>query len=353
MAKIKALNETMIKNQLREGKLEKLYFIMGEDGLLKQKYCDKIKSMCVSSGMEAFDLCELDGKSLQIDTLNDELIRFPLMSPKRCVVLTNFEFSPLKQNERKDFFKAIENIPDTTCFIIYQSGIAVDEKDDKWKTFFSKYKDIFTFVNFGHRSPAEVRASIKEFCRRKGVNIDISVMNYMMEVSSADLNTMRHESEKLCRYLGEGATVTKADVDKICSRNKEASVFDLAKFIIAKDATKALEKLNTLLFNGESPVMLCSLMTNNFIDMYRVRVAIDSGLDPMKVYEQLGYTRYNTFRLTNVSKISARLSKKAQRTCIDLLCEADMKLKSTGYDSRAVLENVILRLISIVKGETY
>ena len=83
------IDESAVKKQISENKLEKVYLIIGEDGYLKKKYCDKIKNACIDGGMAEFDLSDLDGKDTALDVLQDELIRFPVLSQKRCVVITN------------------------------------------------------------------------------------------------------------------------------------------------------------------------------------------------------------------------------------------------------------------------
>ena len=51
------------------------------------------------------------------------------------------------------------------------------------------------------------------------------------------------------------------------------------------------------------------------------------------------------FRLRNAARDAARLSLPALRECLDVLAEADMRLKSSRMDKRTVLEQAVAALI--------
>ncbi|HBL40615.1 MAG TPA: hypothetical protein DDY98_03220, partial [Ruminococcaceae bacterium] len=80
------------------------------------------------------------------------------------------------------------------------------------------------------------------------------------------------------------------------------------------------------------------------VDMYRARIALGAGeaaTAPAKVFDY----RRKEFRLTNAASNSRTLSVKRIRKCLDLLAQADMKMKSTALDERNILEELILQLI--------
>ena len=348
------IDESAVKKQISANTLERVYLIIGEDGYLKKKYCDKIKNACINSGMAEFDLADLDGKDTALDVLQDELIRFPVMSQKRCVIITNLSYHKMNDNDRKRICEMIKNLPDTVCFIIYQTAFEINyKKPEKWNTLISAVNKVGATLDLGHKSPAQLRSAIRDYCTRRDVRADVSVVDYMIEVCSQDLNILKNEADKLCRFKGRGGCLTKEDVDKVCAKTQNAKIFDLTKEITRKNAEKSLEIMNSLLFSGVQPSMIAAVMTSAFIDIYRVSAALESGVAPADIAADFGYPKNVLFRLQNARSLSQRLSRKAQRDCLNLLLQTDLKLKSTGFDRRLALESAVLGLIGIIKGEVY
>ena len=348
------IDEQTLKKQLTENALEKVYLIIGADGLIKKKYCDKIVSTCVADGMEEFDFVDLDGRETTLDTLADELIRFPLMSQKRCVLLRDYNFAKQSDNTRKKVCELIKNLPDTTCFVIYISAFEIDyKKPEKWQTLIKSAEKSGAVLNFGYKSPAELRAALREFCKRRGVRIDNSIVDYLIECCSADLNILKNEADKLCRYKADDGYIIKDDIDLICSKSNDAKIFDLTTFITQKNAPKALEIMNSLLFSGVAPVQILTVMTSKFLDIYRVGAGLSAGVSPRDTGKMLGYRDNVLFTLDKARPLAQKLSRDAKRNCLDILADADRKIKSTGFDNRATLEATVLKLVAVIKGEVY
>ena len=348
------IDEQTLKKQLSQNALEKVYLIFGADGLIKKKYCDKIVSTCVADGLEGFDFVDLDGRETTLDTLADELIRFPLMSQKRCVLLSDYNFAKQSETARKKVCEMIENLPDTTCFVIYISAFEIEyKKPENWKTLIKSVEKTGAVLNFGHKSPAELRAALREFCKRRGVQMDNSIVDYLIDCCSSDLNILKNEADKLCRYKANEGYITKDDIDLVCSKTNEAKIFDLTLYITQKNAPKALELMNSLLFSGVAPVQILTVMISKFLDIYRVGAGLSAGVSPREVGKTLGYRDNILFTLEKAQSLAQRLSRDAQRKCLDTLAEADRKIKSTGFDNRATLEATVLKLVAIIKGEVY
>lgn len=341
------MTENELKQQLAKSQLERIYLIIGEDALLKKKYLDRIVAACVTGGARDFDLSDLDGKSLDIDMLCDELIRFPLMSQKRCVVVTNLPFTQMRDGDKKRLLSAIKTLPETVCFVIYQSGIAVDyKKQEGFAPLIRAADSCGAVLNFGHKTAAELRAAIREYCRRRGVRLDNSAADYMIETCSQDLGILRSEADKLCRFKGENQAISRADIDAVCARTPTARIFDLAGAIISRSAEKAMNIIDGLLFEGLAPAQICSVLISSFIDIYRVGAALEAGQSPDETARVFGYPKNKLFLLDRARPIAKRMSAKERRKCLLILLDADRKLKSTGYDARAALESAALALVS-------
>ena len=62
-------------------------------------------------------------------------------------------------------------------------------------------------------------------------------------------------------------------------------------------------------------------------------------------WQRISPIREGNSRLRNAARDAARLSLPALRECLDVLAEADMRLKSSRMDKRTVLEQAVAALI--------
>ena len=76
------------------------------------------------------------------------------------------------------------------------------------------------------------------------------------------------------------------------------------------------------------------------------QVALNSGEAAEAAAKVFNYKR-REFRLKNGARSSANMSLEQIRNCLDILADADMRLKSTALDERRILEELMLRLMLI------
>lgn len=86
------------------------------------------------------------------------------------------------------------------------------------------------------------------------------------------------------------------------------------------------------------------ILSNAYIDAYRVRVASECGVTDQTVAEDFGYGK-RTFVLKRVRNATSRVSTEALRRSVDILIDADLKFKSVKLNQRVYLEQLIAQLL--------
>lgn len=102
----------------------------------------------------------------------------------------------------------------------------------------------------------------------------------------------------------------------------------------------------------EEPISVLAVISNCYIDMYRVKCAKTAGQPAEDVSKYYNY-KGREFTLRNASRDCAALSINQLRSSLDVLMEADNKLKSTGADKKLVLEEALVKLLLISKEVKY
>ena len=159
------------------------------------------------------------------------------------------------------------------------------------------------------------------------------------------MGILHGEMAKICAFAG-GGELRKEHVDAVVIPKTEARVFDLSKAILAGNTQRAMELLEDLFYLRETPLAIVSVLIMAFVDMYRARVAKESGAAVADVVKQFGYR--GDFRVRNA--FGTRLSAQQLRQALDALFDCDRKLKSTGIDGRILVEQTVTRLFTVCAG---
>ena len=107
------------------------------------------------------------------------------------------------------------------------------------------------------------------------------------------------------RYILNQNIFRRFDVDTVCSKSLEAKVFEVMRLLHSGRFENAMAKLETLIRQKEEPTMLLGAFIASYLDIYRARAAVVSGLnagEPAKYYD---YKR-KEFRLDNASRRGVR-----------------------------------------------
>ena len=79
------------------------------------------------------------------------------------------------------------------------------------------------------------------------------------------------EADKLISYVYEKRTVTKEDIDNVCTRQLSDKIFDIMDYMGRKDRENAIAYYLDLIGLQESPVKILSLINNHFTRLYNVK----------------------------------------------------------------------------------
>ena len=345
------LNEQDLKLQIKENQLSNAYFIYGEEGYLKQFYVNKLTDILVDKTFRDFNLHSFNGKKTPLDDILKDADMLPMMSEYNLILVCDYPFD--KSAADVDMIKEyLADVPPSTVLIFWYDNIEVDiKKNSKWKNVEAAFSKAGASVNLEKRSEGELVKLLVSGCKKRGAVLSSDNARYLISVSGSDIKTLLNETEKLSSYA-QGQEITKQIIDKLAVKSLQAKVFDLSKAIVRGDYEKAYSVLNTLFEAKEEPVSVLAVISNCFIDMYRVKCAKIAGESFDDVANYYNY-KGREFALRNASRDCANLSVNQLRKSLDVIMQADNSLKSTSTDSRLILEEMMVKLLLISKEVAY
>ena len=323
-----------------------VYILFGSDSYLKKNYAKKLSKKTAEAD-DIFNYSSFSG-DCSLQEVYDACLQLPLMNDRKYVELVDFDFEKCSKAELSMLCELIGETPETTVFVIRYDALSFDDKKSaKFKSILSSCEKAGGLaVNLGHKGRAELAKMLQNGALKRGGRMDYSAANYLVETAGEDIELLQNELSKLI-FFADGSPITKETVDKVSTKSVEASIYNLSKFILSSDISKALSLLDELLFMRIEPMAILYTVSGVFVDMYRVFSAKEQGASTKEVLDTFKYGN-KAFLVENAAKNLRKFDFKRLNLCLEALVDADSSLKSFGGNDRIILEQLIIRLIYII-----
>ncbi len=343
-------NEDALKKQIKSGEFARVYFIYGNEGYLKQHYASTICSKAVAKDFEDFNLKKLDGKDTSLNEIYDCVSSFPMMSDFTCTLVKDFPFTEYigdRGKLDKEFESVITDIPETSILVFWMDTIEFDDKNTKWLKVVKIIDEIGVCARIDKRTRSALEKLLVASAAKKDCTLSRENAGYIINLVGEDMSTLQNELNKVCAYAG-GGEINRNHIDKTVIISVEAKIFQLSRMIVKGEADKAFENLSNLFKLREEPVVILSVLSKAFVDMYRVKAIKETGAPYSRLADDFpGAYKGKTFILDNAANDGKNYSVTQLKEAMDLLSDADRRLKSTGEDGKTVIEELILRLLRL------
>ena len=110
-----AIFESALKNEIKNGN-RNIYDLFGDDGYLKKMYAQKICGAYASED-DIFNYQKFDGEC-DLQAVYDAVLQFPMMSEKKVVTLTDYDFEKCSKTDFEKLCTIISDVPDTCVFLL-------------------------------------------------------------------------------------------------------------------------------------------------------------------------------------------------------------------------------------------
>lgn len=347
------IDESGMRAALKQPQKTKVWLLFGEDGFLKQHYCDRLLSAFVPEGMEVFNLKIFQDDDAPLEDIFADADTLPMMAERRTVLVRNYPLNALGANQLKEFEKRLAGIPDTAVMIFYYNtlDVTVDpKKPGKWDPVVAAFAKYGLAVRLDHRTARQIAAALiksaKNNPRRIRGEIDAETAEYLVERVGTDFLLLQNEFDKLCAFA-DGAPITREMIDLVCVESVEANIFDVSEAIFSGDTDKALA-IGMELLHRKTPIQLImGTLIRAYADAYRCKTAAMTRHSINDFAEAFGYR--STYALSRVTEKTRRLPLTAIVRSFDVLQKTDLESKSTNTASDVLLTQTLVSLAAIAK----
>lgn len=337
--------ETKFREQIAKNQFGNLYFLYGEEKMLIKRDLLRMTKKLNDSDFPEFNFNTFP-HTASIDEIADAVEALPFFAERKCVTVSDLNVENLSASESGKLMQLLESVPETTVLIFALPTLETDpKKSSKWKSFLKAVDTGGYSVCYALRSDADLEKYLVREAEKSGCTLSRTLANKIIRYAGNDLNTLANEIVKLCAFVGEGE-ITGDQVENIVTKNMETTVFLLSNALVRGDYTKAYSLLDLLINQGEKPIAILSVLSGAYIDMYRVRAAMDSGKTVTAPMEYGDY-KGRDFRLKNAARDMRDLSLEVLRESLQLILECDLALKLSTGDAmdRIALEKLFSKLL--------
>lgn len=335
-----------LKKQISKSDFAKMYFIYGEEKYLVGYYAKKLIVKAGGDKFKDFNLQLFDGSETGVDKISEAVSALPFMAERKCVAVSDLDFEKARPSEAAKWHELLSNLSDSTVLVVYLPTVDINIKKSKsWKKFISMAEKAGNILCCGKAADAQLEKMLMSGAEKRGCTLTKQNASRIISFCGGDMYTLQNELEKLCAFTGSG-DITQEKISGITVKNLEARVFDLSKAILAREYDKAYKILDMLFFQNEEPVSVLAVLSSAYIDMYRVKVMVQSGFKASDAAKHFDYAR-KEFRISSAERSARQFSLKMLRQSLYAILEADMTLKGARGDRRTVMEELIAKLLLI------
>ena len=342
------LTNAELGKSLRANQLFPVYFLYGKETFLSAGYLERLLEKAVPKGTESFNLQKFDGQNPDMVSLQVALEGLPMMAGRKCVLFSNPNLEKMRKEDFESLLALVQDPNPTSVFVIYVSAFDLNPKKmSRVKKLGDAAAKTGAVVDFSPRTQGDLAKFLKARFQKAGLTLESPAASAFIQRCGSELSILAAEADKLIAYKGEGsgAEITRADIELVTRKSLEASVFDLSKQMLRKDAAGAFRTLEDLFSLREEPLAILGALNGAFLDLYRAKAALLASKTEADVAALYPSYRGKEFRIRNAFRDAGKASVADLRECVSILSRADVQLKSQRCDARAVVEQTVAALL--------
>jgi len=257
-----------IKADIASGKYKRVYLFCGDEFYLLRRYVASLKKGVLGDDASDVNFTAFDGNTgYDVSELKDICMTLPFFADRRMVIVEN---SGLFGGD-SGFDAFIPRLPDTTVLLL------IEHSSDKKTKLYKAIKENGYICEFNTPTPEQAAEFCAGYLGREGKRISKADCEYFVNNVGGDLYNISTEMDKLIDYTGPKDSVTRQDIDAICSMQIENRIFEIVDRLLEKDFKAAMGIYHDLINLREQPLGILRFIVSRYLKLIAVRDEMDRG----------------------------------------------------------------------------
>lgn len=321
---------SIIDEDIKNGKLNHIYLIYGEESFLRKQYKERLKK-ALSPEEDSMNYSYYEGKDISAGEIIDLAETMPFLAERRTIIIEN---SPFFKSEGEKIAEYLSTVPDTTYFVF------VEESVDKRSKMYKALAKNGSVVEAQGLSEDKLMTWVLQLLKKDNKKITQNTMHYLLDKIGTNMENIRQEVEKLICYCYDKEVITNEDVDAVCTTQINNQIFEMLDAMANKRQKVALSLYYNLLALKEPPMRILFLIGRQFNLLLQARMLKQRGYGDRVIAEKIGVPPFAATKYLNqASKFKMEDLKQAVEECV----EADEAVKSGNRNDRLSVELLIIK----------
>lgn len=295
-----------LEKELKEGKLNEIYLLYGEEMYLLETCVKKIKNT-FGELVKGINYIEIDDTNL--GQLISDLETPSFGYPKKLVIVKH---TGIFKKELKKKGANFQELRDKICDYLKENQemikkdnllVFIEETVDKGKML-SCFEEIEASIcNFEYQKLPNIVARLKAICKAYQVNIEDSTLKYFIECVGNNMQDLINEIRKQIEYVGANGSITRESIDLLTIKQIESVIFDLTDSLGKKDIKQAITVLKNLLYAKEPIQKILITLYNHFKKLYFTKLAIKQNRNIRRSFSTKTKSSFFKRKIQNTSRL--------------------------------------------------
>ncbi len=326
--------------QAQGGGLRGAYLFEGVEEYVKASALAAAEKALLPPGLEQLNEAVLENPSA--DALVAAAETLPFLAEKRLVVLRELAAFTGRGEGDDRLGEYLARVPESCVVILYVQG-----KADARKKLYQAVKKHGTVVSFQPMDEGELNRWLIRTAKGLGKELSPGDAAYLSFLAGTDAATLKTELEKLAALTGERTAITRADMDAICTRSMECTVFEMVDAVVAGQEGKAFGLMHDMLATGGDRLGILAMLLRQYRLLFHVKVMQREKLPPAQIKKNLGLPGFAADRtLRQAAGYTGWQARRAMETCL----RAEYQVKSGAWNQEGALEAAMLEIFRLRKG---
>lgn len=312
-----------IVNDIKNGNIKPMYFLMGEEPYYIDKLTDYIEDNILSEEEKGFNQMVLYGKDVSIEEVVSNARRYPMMAERQVVIVK--EAQELSRTIDKLAAYA-ENPQPTTVLVMAYKYKTLDKRKNVTKAI-AKAGLVFESKKMYENQVADW---IRRVLSGKGYTIEPKAAAMLVEFLGNDLSRISNELDKLAIILPKGSEVTAKAIEENIGISKDYNIFELRKAIGERDQLKAYK---IAAYFAQNPKDNPLVMTTGLIFGFFSQLLQYHGLKDKSSGNAAKVLRVNPYFLKDYDIALRNYPMKKVSAIVAKLRDIDVKSKGVGANA--------------------
>ncbi len=335
-----------LEKELKNGNLQNLYLLYGEEIFLLETSLKKIQNL-FGEAIKGINYITIDETNYNELIANIETPSFgyekKLIIARSTGLLKkdgkrkNVELAKIREKLDTYIKENIEQIKQSVVLVFIEED--ADNKQELYKTI----DNLGIVCRFDYQKPIQIEKRIQAICNGYKVEIESQTIRYFIECCGTNMQDLINEIRKLIEYVGKDGKIKKQDIDELSVKKLESVIFDLTDSLGKKEIAKALQVLKNLIYSKEPLQKILITLYNHFKKLYLVELSLKYNKD---IITSLNLKPNQTF-LVNKYKMQAKYFKETElKNILQDLRNLDYQYKIGQIDLQIGLETILCKYCS-------